>query len=143
MFFMTVLVQDLMSRSPHTIGASLTLADAAKVMKKHHIRHLPVLDGGSLVGILSERDVQVISSTSELDPTCILVEDAMTQSPWTVNPSTPLVDVAKYMAAKKLGSAVVVDNDRVVGVFTTTDGMRVLADLLRPRKRGKKKPSAH
>ena len=119
-----------MTRSVHTIGASLSLADAARVMKKHKIRHLPVLEGGALVGLISDTDVQVISSMSEIDPTCILVEEAMSQAPWTVEPSTPLVDVATHMAEAKLGSAVVMENDKVVGVFTTTDGMRVLAELL-------------
>ena len=123
-----------MTRSVHTIGASLTLADAARLMKKHKIRHLPVLESGALVGVLSDRDVQVISSMSELDPTCILVEDAMSQAPWTVTPETPLVDVAQHMAETKIGSAVVMEHDKVVGVFTTTDGMRVLAEMLaRPK----------
>lgn len=136
---MTLLIQDLMSRSVHTIGASLTLADAAKVMKKHKIRHLPVLDSGALVGLLSDRDVQVISSLSDLDPTCILVEDAMSQAPWTVGPTTPLVEVALHMAETKIGSAVVMENDKVVGVFTTTDGMRALAQLLTEQGEPKKK----
>ncbi len=127
---MTLLIRDAMTRSVHTIGASLTLADAARMMKKHKIRHLPVLEGNALVGLLSDRDVQVLSSVSELDPSCILVEDAMTQAPWTVLPTTPLLEVATHMARKKLGSAVVLENDKVVGVFTTTDGMRVLGELL-------------
>ena len=131
---MTLLIRDLMTRSVQTIGASLTLADAARLMKKHKIRHLPVLEGGALVGVLSDRDVQVISSMSELDPTCILVEDAMSQAPWTVTPETPLVDVAQHMAETKIGSAVVMEHDKVVGVFTTTDGMRILAEMLaRPK----------
>ena len=128
---MQTLIRDSMTRSVHTIGASLTLADAAKMMRKHKIRHLPVLEGGALVGLLSDRDVQVISSISDLDPSCILIEDAMTQAPWTVSPTTPLLEVAMHMAEQKLGSAVVMENDKVVGVFTTTDGMRVLAELLR------------
>jgi acetoin utilization protein AcuB len=131
---MKLLIRDSMTRSVHTIGSSLTLADAARLMKKHKIRHLPVLDNGSLVGLVSDRDVQVISSMSELDPTCILVEDAMSQAPWTVEPTTPLIDVAMHMAETKVGSAVVMEHDKVVGVFTTTDGMRILAELLAREK---------
>lgn len=127
---MKLLIRDAMTSSVHTIGSSLSLADAAKAMKKHHIRHLPVLESGALVGVLSERDVQVISSMSELDPACILVEDAMSQAPFTVSPTTPLVEVAAHMAETKIGSAVVMEHDKVVGVFTTVDGMRVLAQLL-------------
>jgi|APLak6261665176_1056049.scaffolds.fasta_scaffold20820_2 acetoin utilization protein AcuB len=131
----SLLVRDLMTPAPHTIGVRLSLADAAKMMKKFKIRHLPVLENGALVGVLSERDVQMISSVSELDPSCILVEDAMTQAPWTVKPETSVREVAKAMADKKLGSAVVVENDKVVGVFTTTDGMRCLAELLGETKK--------
>lgn len=127
---MKPLIRDSMTRSVHTIGASLTLADAARMMKKHKVRHLPVLDSGALVGLLSDRDVQVISSMSELDPSCILVEDAMSQAPYTVDPSTPLIEVAAHLAESKMGSAVVLEHDKVVGVFTTTDGMRILAELL-------------
>lgn len=131
-----LLVRDVMTPAPHTIGLGLSLADAAKAMRKFKIRHLPVLDAGTLVGILSDRDVQLISSVSQLDASCILVEDAMTQEPWTVTAKTPVAEVAQAMAQKKLGSAVVLDpNGRVIGVFTTTDGMRVLADQLTPAKK--------
>lgn len=123
-------VRDAMTRSVHTIGASMTLADAQRLMRRHHLRHLPVLEGAGLVGLLSERDAQLISAVSEMDPRCILVEAAMTRAPWTVDPDTPLLEVAAHMAEAKLGSAVVIENARVVGVFTTTDGMRVLAELL-------------
>lgn len=135
---MALLVRDLMTPSPHTIGVRLSLADAAKVMKKYKIRHLPVLEAGALVGVLSDRDVQMISSMSDLDPSCILVEEAMSP-PWTVEPETPVRDVAKSMADKKLGSAVVLQNDKVIGVFTTTDGMRCLAELLADEKPTRKK----
>jgi acetoin utilization protein AcuB len=97
-----------------------------------------VLEAGALVGVLSDRDVQMISSMSDLDPTCILVEEAMSP-PWTVEPATPVREVAKSMADKKLGSAVVLEHDKVVGVFTTTDGMRCLAELLADEKPSKKK----
>lgn len=100
-------------------------------MGKHKIRHLPVLQGGALVGVISDRDVQVISSISQLDPSCILVEDAMSQAPYTVLGDAPVFEVARVMADRKLGSAVVLDaHDKVIGVFTTTDGMRVLAEVL-------------
>jgi acetoin utilization protein AcuB len=127
---MTLHVSDLMTKTVHTIGASLTLADADRLMRKYDIRHLPVLEQGTIVGVLSDRDVQVATSLSELDPRCILVEDAMSQAPWTVAPDTPLLEVARHMAERKVGSAVVVEHDRIIGVFTTTDGMKALAMLL-------------
>lgn len=127
---MTLSIRDVMTKSPHTIGIKLRLTDAKRVMDQHGIRHLPVLEGGALVGIISDRDVQMISALSQLDMGHVSVEEAMSQVPFTVSPGTSLLTAVRHMAKKKLGSAVVVENDKVVGVFTTTDGMRVLADLL-------------
>lgn len=127
---MTLSIRDVMTKSPHTIGIKLRLTDAKRVMDEHSIRHLPVLEGGALVGILSDRDVQMISALSQVDMSDVSVEEAMSQVPFTVSPGTSLLTAVRHMAKKKLGSAVVVENDKVVGVFTTTDGMRVLADLL-------------
>lgn len=127
---MTLSIRDVMTKSPHTIGVSLTLADAKRVMDQYGIRHLPVLEGGALVGLVSDRDVQMISALAQLDVRDVTVEEAMSQVPFTVSPGTSLLTAVRHMAKKKLGSAVVVENDKVVGVFTTTDGMRVLADLL-------------
>jgi acetoin utilization protein AcuB len=127
----TILVQDYMTASPHSIGVSLSLSDAANMMKAFKIRHLPVLDGRALVGIVSDRDVQMVESMEGVDPDEVPIEEAMSQAPYTVTPSTPLEVAARHLARHKLGSAVVVDaNQKVVGVFTVTDGMRALADLL-------------
>ncbi len=127
---MTLSIRDVMTKSPHTIGYKLTLLDAKRVMDKYAIRHLPVLEGGALVGLVSDRDVQMISALAQLDMSDVSVEEAMSQVPFTVTPGTALLTAVRHMANKKFGSAVVVENDKVVGVFTTTDGMRVLADLL-------------
>ncbi|MCA2977554.1 MAG: CBS domain-containing protein [Myxococcaceae bacterium] len=127
----TILVQDYMTASPHSIGVTLSLSDAANMMKAFKIRHLPVLDGRALVGIVSDRDVQMVESMEGIDPDEVPIEEAMSQAPYTVTPSTPLEVAARHLARHKLGSAVVVDaNQKVVGVFTVTDGMRALADLL-------------
>lgn len=128
----TVLVQDYMTRAPHSIGVGLTLADAKNMMRAFSIRHLPVLDRGELVGLLSDRDVQLVESLSDAKPEDISVEEAMSQAPYTVAPGTPLRTAALHMAEHKLGSAVVLDANKVVGVFTTVDGMRALADQLAP-----------
>lgn len=127
---MSLTIEALMTRSPHTVGLTVPLAEAKKVMLNHGVRHLPVLDAGALVGLLSERDVQLAESLARFDVKDLLVEDAMSQAPYAVAPHTPLAEVAHEMAQRKLGSAVVMEGMKVVGVFTTTDGMRVLAMLL-------------
>lgn len=126
----TVLVQDYMTPSPHSIGVNLTLADAQNMMRAYRIRHLPVLDGGKLVGMVSDRDIQMVESMGQMNAEEVTIEEAMSQAPYTVTPTTPLEVAARHMAKHKLGSAVVLDTNKVVGVFTTTDGMRALADML-------------
>lgn len=122
-----------MSPTPHTIGQDQTLARAHQVMREHRIRHLPVLSAGRLVGVLSERDLALIETLKDVDPTKVLVEDAMTQAPYTVSPDAPLDEIVSTMAEHRYGSAIVVDNERVVGVFTTVDAMAAFAELLHTR----------
>jgi acetoin utilization protein AcuB len=126
----TILVRDYMTPSPHSIGVTLTVGDAKNMMKAYQIRHLPVLDGGGLVGLVSDRDVQMIEAMAKGNPDAVSVEEAMSQAVYTVSPTTPLQVCALHMQKHKLGSAVVMEGKRVVGVFTTTDAMRALAEVL-------------
>jgi acetoin utilization protein AcuB len=126
----TLLVQDYMTKSPHTIGVALTLTDAKNLMRAYRIRHLPVLDGGALVGIVSDRDIQLVATRADVEEDEASVEEAMTQVPYTVTPTTPLEIAARHMSRHRLGSTVVVEGNKVVGVFTTTDAMKALADVL-------------
>lgn len=126
-------IQRYMSTSPHTIGAEQTLQKAHEVMREHSIRHLPVMQGNQLVGIVSDRDVQLILGIEGTDATKVTVEDAMTQDVITVDPDAGLDTVSDLMAERKAGSVVVMQNHHVVGIFTTVDGMRALSELLQTR----------
>lgn len=126
-------VSKYMSTAPHTARPSLTLAQAMKLMKEHQIRHLPILDGNQLVGILSERDIRMVESFKGVDATKVLVEDAMEQNVYVVPPGAPLDQVVSEMASKKYGSAVVMQNLNVVGIFTAVDAMSALSELLHTR----------
>ncbi|MDC0740539.1 CBS domain-containing protein [Polyangium mundeleinium] len=123
-------VSDYMTRSPHSIGFDQTLVQAHKLMREHEIRHLPVLRGGKLIGILSERDLAFVEALRDVDSAKLRVEEAMTPLPFTAAPSTPLAGVAREMAEHRYGAAVVMQEGHVVGVFTTTDALRALADAL-------------
>ncbi len=124
-------VAETMTRAPHTIGADQPLAEAERRMHEFRVRHLPVLDGGRLVGIVSDRDVALVSGLPGVDASAIKVADAMSQDPYTVTSNTPLDEVAETMAKNRYGSAIVVDDGQVSGVFTTTDALRVLAQTIR------------
>lgn len=98
-------------------------------MREHHIRHLPVLEAGKLVG--SERDAYLFERLADLD-TDITVEDAMNVDVYAVHRDDAVDGIVETMAEHKYGSVVVMDRrGDVEGIFTTVDGMQVLADLLR------------
>jgi acetoin utilization protein AcuB len=116
-----------MTATPHTIGANQTLARAHALMRDNAIRHLPVLQGGKLVGIITDRDIHLVETLRDVEPNLVTVSDAMTASVYAVSPHTPLEDVAQTMAEHKYGSAVVMEHNKVVGIFTTVDACRALA----------------
>lgn len=126
-------IQKYMTTAPHSIGVEQTLAHAHEVLRQHHIRHLPVLEGGQLVGMLTQRDLALVETLKDVDPRNVRVEDAMSTEVYTVSPEAPLDEVVGEMAEKKYGSAVVVSNHKVVGIFTTVDVCSALADLLHSR----------
>lgn len=123
-------VADCMTPGPDVIAPNDTLLYARSFMQEHGIRHLPVMRDGELVGILSDRDVNPTLATKCSSPDSLTVEDAMSRDPYAVPPNTPLTVVALRMAERKIGSTVVVDGGVVVGVFTTTDALVALTDLL-------------
>jgi acetoin utilization protein AcuB len=125
-----ITIADRMTPTPHLIGAEQSMAAAHAVMRTNGIRHLPVLHGGKLVGVVSQRDLHFIESLEDVDPDDVRVEEAMTQDVYAVPPRTPLREVVSEMAERKLGSAVVVDGQKIVGVFTTVDALDTLAGLL-------------
>jgi acetoin utilization protein AcuB len=127
-------IERYMTPSPHTIGRDQPLLVAHRMMEQHSIRHLPVLEAGHLLGVLSERDLRLIESLPGVDPATFKVEDAMSQTPFHVTPDVPLATVVSEMAAHKYGCAVVVRYGRVVGIFTTTDALEVLWSLLRKNR---------
>lgn len=126
-------IQKYMTTAPHSIGAEQTLAHAHEVLREHKIRHLPVLKGGTLVGMITQRDLALVETLKDVDPKTVLVEDAMSTSLYTVAPDAQLDEVVGEMAEKKYGSAIVVQNHKVVGIFTTVDVCTALADLLQSR----------
>lgn len=128
---MTMLtVGDVMTPSPHTINEERSLADAHEQMRKFNVRHLPVLVRGKLVGLLSDRDLNLVETFRDVKPEAVKVTEAMASDPYVVEKNTPLAQVAKGMADHKMGSAIVRDGDKVVGIFTTVDACRVLSTML-------------
>ena len=126
-------VQKFMTTTPYTIGFDQTLAKAEGFMREHQIRHLPVLKGGKLIGVLTDRDVKLVQSLSGTDSEVVTVEDACSLDPYITAPSAPIDQVCQYMADKKYGCALIEDNKKLVGVFTWVDALHALSELLKQR----------
>ena len=126
-------VQKYMTTSPHTIGDDQPMSVAHRMMREHNIRHLPVLRGAKIVGMVSDRDLNMVETLKDVDPRQVLVSEAMSQDPYVVSPDAALDEVVSTMAQSKFGSAVVTQHDKVVGIFTTVDACRAFSDLLHTR----------
>ncbi|MCA9705245.1 MAG: CBS domain-containing protein [Myxococcales bacterium] len=121
-------IRDFMTPSVHTISMESTLPEARNLMQEHGIRHLPVLDEGKLVGLLSDRDLARLEGFPMVDFNLVSVPDAMSEQPYVVSPDTAALEVVRTMRDQRYGSAIVTEAGKVVGVFTTTDALRALAD---------------
>lgn len=125
-----VKILSVMHPFPHTVGTNQTLDVALDMMREHGFRHLPVKDSNKLVGIITERDINFALRFDKKDPQELKVKDAYMGEPYTVSPETPVYQVAAKMAHEHLGCALIVEHDKLVGIFTTVDACRLLSEVL-------------
>jgi acetoin utilization protein AcuB len=123
-------VRRYMTPSPIVIGSGRSVAEAHQAMRERAIRHLPVVDDGRLVGVVSQRDLYLMETLRGADG-WERVGEAMTPDPYAVAPDAALDEVAREMGEHKYGCAVVVERGAVIGLFTTTDALRALSEVLR------------
>lgn len=130
-----LLVRDSMTREVVTVGPETTAAEALALCREKGIRHLPVLEGGWLVGMISDRDLR--SATPALgDPDRaealerIRVADEMAKEVATVRPEDPIEEAAIEMYERKIGCLPVVDDGNLVGIVTSSDVMRAFVRLV-------------
>lgn len=124
-------IRHFMTPNPLTIGQTQTLETAHELMRRNSIRHLPVLREGKIVGVLSARDMHFIETLEDVDPRTTTVDEAMSTDVYVTQPDTPLEEVAATMAEHKYGSTIVIENGKVVGVFTTVDALKALATIVK------------
>jgi acetoin utilization protein AcuB len=122
-------IKDVMTEQPVTIGRTQSLAVAHEMMRENHCRHLPVLEHGDLAGVVTQRDLYFLETIAGVDLTKDKVDDAMSVDAYAVGPDARVVEVAAEMSKNKYGCAVVIERDRVIGIFTATDALRVLGGL--------------
>jgi acetoin utilization protein AcuB len=123
---------EAMTPFPHTIESNESVEVAKKIMASQNIRHLPVMEGGVLLGILTDRDLKLsfAVTNNEQEISKMPVGEICVTEVYTVDHSDSLRNVVGYMAKNHIGSAIVLKNRKVVGIFTTTDACRKLEELL-------------
>jgi CBS domain-containing protein len=117
-------IDEIMTRNVLTIGPKEPANSAWSRMERERVRHLVVLDGGRLVGILSERDLG--GRSGEAVRRDRLVSELMTRNIASVEPGTTLRQAANLMRGRLIGSVPVVENGRVIGIVTATDVLEEL-----------------
>ncbi len=126
-------IESVMIRDPITITADTRLGEALEMMMQRNLRHLPVMNGGELLGVASDRDVLLaeIAHVDLSDHSSLKIGDVCALDAYCVAPETPLPEVLRGMAERHIGSALVCKDDgRPLGIFTSTDACRQLAQVL-------------
>ncbi len=133
------LVRNFMTAPAKSIARDARLLDAALALRSTGFRHLPIVEGERLVGIITDRDINrfapsLLIKISPEEYNAIFentpLERVMTRDPLTVTPDTPLREAAAILQEKKLGCLPVVENERLVGIVTVTDMLGVLLRFL-------------
>jgi acetoin utilization protein AcuB len=119
-------IAEVMTGMPVTTGTSRPISVVRELMERYKVRHLPVVELGRLVGIVSERDIDRWSANPEVNPDAVPVSRVMSRQVLMVAPEDKVAEVAASMSARKVGSAVVVRRGDIVGIFTTTDALQAL-----------------
>ncbi len=129
---------NLMTKDLITLNLSNTLYTAEKRLRTNHIRHIPVVDGENLIGLLSISDLKRISFIDAYNKdgtvdtaiyNMLSIKDLMIKNPITVASDATILEVSKLLASKEFHSLTVVDNGKLVGIITTTDLLHFFIDL--------------
>ena len=127
---MNVVIDDYSSPIDLVASEDMPLIEACKLIDEHKYRHLPVVRDGKPVGILSDRDLNLLISLPSLPE--LTVRDVMVQDPFCVYSGTSIDEVAYQMAKRKIGSALVLNKEgKLESIFTSLDGLNALIEVVR------------
>jgi len=128
-------IKSVMTPFPYAVDIEDPVTRAEDIMRDHGLRHVPVEEKGELVGVATHRDIALLVNPA-LDRghrQKIRVRQVCTLDPYVVDLNAPLDSVVAEMAARHIGSALVVRKGKLVGIFTVTDACTTLAGILRAR----------
>lgn len=132
-------VSAIMTKNVITVNHTNGLNDAEKILRDNNIRHVPVVSGDKLIGILSLTDLMRISFVDSygidgegaIDTAVynmLSIEQVMASNPIVVSPDTTIKEVAEILAEKEFHALPVVENEKLVGIVTTTDLIKYLLE---------------
>ncbi len=132
-------IRDVMITNPVMVKEDTLILDARRLMKEKNIRRLPVVEGGKLIGIVTKQDLDQ-AAPSSTTPTGayefhyvyskMKVKEVMKRDLVTVTPDTPVEEVLRIGQEKKVGSFLVVEDGKFVGMATESDIVRFLCRVL-------------
>jgi acetoin utilization protein AcuB len=120
-------IASYMTKQPWSVQIDDSINVATEMMAHREIHHLPVLDGGQVVGMVTARDLGTAAHRLGATVEAVMTPVHLVQS------STPLEDVLEKMASNRWDAVVVADDGNVEGIFTAMDAVRVLRDLVARR----------
>ncbi len=128
-------VRDAMAREVITLGPDASAAQALGVCRVNNIRHLPIVERGRLVGLVSDRDLRDVSpprGTGDEENTLgwVRVRDIMTRELITIHPLDTIEHAARELADRRIGCLPVVADGELVGIITSSDMMHTLIELV-------------
>lgn len=123
----TMPVRECMSRLPREAEQQDRLGSVVEIMRAERCHHVPIMDGAQLFGILSREDLHEVLLAHGDAAERFTAGEICTADVLTVDPTTPVTDVARQMLERGVGSALVTDGDVLVGIFTSTDAVKLLA----------------
>ena len=101
------IIREVMTASPKTISIDDSVEQASQTMVEYDCRHLPVMDGEKLVGVISDRDISLALSFLGKDPSDLLVRSVFVEHPYTAQSSDTLLKVLNDMVTLHIGSVLV------------------------------------
>jgi len=131
-------VREIMANNPIALSQNEYLDLAKDIMTLSRIRHFPVVDGGKLVGVVSQRDLfraslgsvmQYGERTQNEFLRTILVKEIMSHPPVTISPEAPIKEAAHLMIDRKIGCLPVMEAEKLVGLITETDLLKELLEV--------------
>jgi CBS domain-containing protein len=130
-------ISHIMTKNVLTVKVTDNLHEVIDLIKKNHIRHLPVLDGKEIVGMVSRTDINRLTFSSlfenqegadEAVLEMLTIPQVMTQKPRTVEASLSIRDVAEILTVEEYHALPVVENGHLAGIVTTTDIIKYMLE---------------